>query len=473
MTTNPIRILIQRADRLGDMVVSLPVIDTLLAHYPNAIIDVITSKIGADLLKTHTGISQIHIAEWTQLSHIQNTAQLLTDIKKRRYDIYIALLNHPQLAWLAVKARIKIRIGDGSRWPVKYLYTHTVDSRATTITQHQRTTGLRHLRPLGEVFQHTHVETHGRESLRINADFALKTLPTSKAKKVGICIGTGGSNSPIPTQALVGLIQQLNPKDWQVVLIGPKDSPEPLKNIDHPTLVKIIDRPLEDAIAAISHLDFYIGPDTGLTHIATVLQKPIVFVAIKKSQFPSRWGPQVPYFEIIRQEYRYCTHSPNEDCSPACTSYITPDLLYQALDTLLSRKNTQDAYTPIEMRHALLLNTLRVLAIAHTDTDFQKLTHLSKKWQAEGLIVIPVKLPTSPIKAIQTLITYSLRYNITVIHGQLPYLVSWLTPILIDKIYQYVKPIIVTALPLTDQIDITDYLDHYDHLWKTNYGSSQ
>ena len=48
-----VRILVQRADRLGDVVFSLPVLERIKKDYPSATIDFLTSKIGNDFVKDH------------------------------------------------------------------------------------------------------------------------------------------------------------------------------------------------------------------------------------------------------------------------------------------------------------------------------------------------------------------------------------------------------------------------------------
>ena len=57
------RILIQRADRLGDVVLSCPVIESLKYHRPELKIDVLTSPIGAKFLEGHPLISNLYIID--------------------------------------------------------------------------------------------------------------------------------------------------------------------------------------------------------------------------------------------------------------------------------------------------------------------------------------------------------------------------------------------------------------------------
>ena len=54
------RVLIQRADRLGDMVLTLPVLECLKQHGPHIKIDILTSPVGASLLEHHHLIDRVY-----------------------------------------------------------------------------------------------------------------------------------------------------------------------------------------------------------------------------------------------------------------------------------------------------------------------------------------------------------------------------------------------------------------------------
>ena len=56
------KVLVQRCDRLGDTILSLPLIDALKKYYPDSKIDFLTSSTGAEVAKLNPNINEIIIA---------------------------------------------------------------------------------------------------------------------------------------------------------------------------------------------------------------------------------------------------------------------------------------------------------------------------------------------------------------------------------------------------------------------------
>ena len=460
------RILIQRADRLGDMVVALPTIEALAERYPNARIDVISSEIGKAVLENHPKINAIIEAKFTPNGKLEGKAEIKKKLQKGCYDIYIGLWNEPQLAWLAFQARIPVRIGDRSKWPLRYLYTHTVDAKPNLITQHQVEYNLRHLAPLGIPVPETPITAlYPTPEAVKEVEVEFKKYYRPRIQWLAICVATGGSNSPIPESAIIDLIIALDPEEWNIVLIGPENSPELFKRLPNPNIIKSFGHPISQAVAEIDYCNFYIGPDTGLTHIASFLKKPMIQVSPMPKQFPGRWAPVSPYFDIIRKEYLHCHHSPTKPCGASCQSYITGEVLFKALDNLIYKVNIKDPFTKKQAKTKRLAHTFRVLVVADTEFDFLKYRRFCTDWEESQLIMIPIRLHKGIAGAVQ-LINECLKHNVTVIHGNVHPIIQFMVRTIIDKVVQYVKPIFTSHLPITEHISPDDYLTHYEAVTK-------
>jgi ADP-heptose:LPS heptosyltransferase len=60
----------------------------------------------------------------------------------------------------------------------------------------------------------------------------------------------------------------------------------------NPTAVNLAGRlPLSDLIALISRLNFFLGMDTGPTHLAAAFNVPVVMLFLNPIAKPARWGP--------------------------------------------------------------------------------------------------------------------------------------------------------------------------------------
>jgi len=471
--THRTRILIQRADRLGDMIMALPAIEAVIEKYPNARIDILASSIGKKALEYHPKINAIIEAKWGPNQTLQNKEEIKKQIQKGCYDIYIALWNHPLLAWMAYQARIPIRISDNANWLLKFLYTHTADSKPNLISQHQTIYNLRLLSPLGisvPADPITKLYISEPEQQAIEAEFQKYYRP--RVQWLAICVATGGSSTPIPESVIIDLISLFDPDEWNIILIGPHDVPQSFKDISSPNVIKLLGNSIHNAMAAIKYCQFYIGPDTGLTHVASFLKKTMVVVSPIPQQFPGRWAPLSPYFDIIRQEYSHCNHSPKHMCKSECQPYITADLIYKTLDDLIYKLNIKDAMTPLQIKQKHLLHTFRTLIIAENEFDFLKYRRLSQQWEDSQFIMIPIRVPKDIYGASKEIIKKCLKHNATIVHGEVPLITQAIVRFMIDKIVQYVKPCFTSQLPITEHITPDEYLAHYDAItnnqFKTN-----
>ena len=95
-----------------------------------------------------------------------------------------------------------------------------------------------------------------------------------KRKHILIMVSTGGSNYPEPEKTIRLFIDQvLSTKKFNVILAGKVEANSGLISLrkDY-VLNEISQTSFKQLTAFISEVDFYIGGDTGLTHIASFLK---------------------------------------------------------------------------------------------------------------------------------------------------------------------------------------------------------
>ena len=94
MSAKPIKILIQRADRLGDMIFTLPVIEEVKKRYPHVSIHILTSKLNKDLIESHPLVDKCIIVNLDE-KWLSAFRDLISNVKEEQYTIYISLWNNP------------------------------------------------------------------------------------------------------------------------------------------------------------------------------------------------------------------------------------------------------------------------------------------------------------------------------------------------------------------------------------------
>ena len=143
------RIVVVRTDRIGDVILTLPVVTALKRRYPKSIIDMLLAPSTCELVEDHPNVHEIIIDdEETIHAGIRGFFRLRRLIRKRKYDL--AIVVHPtfRLALLLFLARVPKRIGTGYRW-YQFLFNEKIYEHRHTALRHEVEYNLNLLRPLG------------------------------------------------------------------------------------------------------------------------------------------------------------------------------------------------------------------------------------------------------------------------------------------------------------------------------------
>lgn len=129
MQQAPSHIAIVRTDRLGDMVLTLPMCVTLRQRFPGVRITLYTRSYAAPLVEASHVVDDVVMVDTlaTPLHH---------DLRAR--DIDAIFFPRPTLdeAWAAMRARIPMRIGTGYRW-YSWMFTTRIGEHRSTAEHHE------------------------------------------------------------------------------------------------------------------------------------------------------------------------------------------------------------------------------------------------------------------------------------------------------------------------------------------------
>ncbi|RAP30764.1 hypothetical protein DID78_02335 [Candidatus Marinamargulisbacteria bacterium SCGC AG-343-D04] len=455
---SPKKILLQRADKLGDVILSLPTIYAIHKAFPNATIDVVTSEIGQQILLSQPYINHIHCVKWKENQKPSNFFELISSIKQQNYDTYISLWNNPYMALLGFFARIPHRIGDKTNWPLNLLYSTKIKQRWENISYHQIELNLELLKPFNipSILEHTPVFIEKNAEEKIKKIFE-ESLNATK-KTVLIFTATGGSNYPIPENAVISFIDILQKKHKvNIVVAGQANKKSAFYQYNNESVLNLINSTtLQELTAAIKWSDYYIGPDTGPTHIASFFRKNMIFFSSRKPNPPARWGSLSANQRIIRRDYT-CKYFCVKKCHPKeCFSYLNADVLMNEFQTLLNNESN----TPMDIKMYHLQHTFRILRIYKTEIDRARDSDIICQLNNKGLFIKTIVLPKNPLKRLTTLIHMIIRYNINIIEGQGHKISIACARFYMGAIAVYVKPIVVKQ-STTKHSHLDNHIQYY------------
>ncbi len=279
------RILVTRLNYLGDVVLSLPLVDALRGRFPGVEIDYLTRRPGADLLAPDARISRV-----LALEPGTGWLGLVRTMRSRRYRAAIDLYSNPRSAWLTWASGAPLRIG-GDRRGRRHLYTHPVSVPASV----RRVTDifLRYGAPLGleGAAGKPRLEFGAAELERAGA--VLDSLGISGGPVIGVHPGGKWSVKRWHTAGFAELISILRRDAGAVVLVftgpGEEDATDSLRRIAGGEAIYAPVMGVRELAAVIARLDAMVACDGGVMHVSAAAGTPTV--GIFGSSEPDIWFP--------------------------------------------------------------------------------------------------------------------------------------------------------------------------------------
>ncbi len=330
------KILVCRTDRIGDFVLSLPLVDELKKKLPQAKVDVLVSKPVDKLLKFCPQIDDVIIYDKYYLkTRLRNMLDFSREIKNRNYDIAIALNPNLRLHWLLWLSRIPRRLG----WKVKgggLLLTDTLVHTKALGMMHEYRYNLLFLELLGLDPPTTRIYPRLVLDRRVDKAFSQIT--------VGIHPHASCPSKMWPIENFKDLTIRLLEEGYGVVFVGNEEAKRIAQDIvevipkKYRIRVKIrAGLPLDESVYAIASCDVLVSNDSGPVHIASALNIPsvVVFGRNDPGLSPMRWKPLHPEARYIHKAS--CPVCLAHKCKLGfeCLKAISVDEVYSELDNVL------------------------------------------------------------------------------------------------------------------------------------------
>ncbi len=213
------RILVVQTAFAGDVVLAIPLIQVLKAHYPSALIDFLVIPRVADLLANHPDINEVIIFDKRNKdSGLGGMMRLAGDLRKIKYDVAIVPHRSIRSAVLMRLAGIKRRIGfDKSAG--SFLFTDVVHYEGSI---HEIERNLSLLKVLGiksnvKEYPRLFPSLHDRQQIDLLlSEFGIQ----HNSSLIGIAPGSVWNTKRWLKERFIELIQKLTETHFNVILIG-------------------------------------------------------------------------------------------------------------------------------------------------------------------------------------------------------------------------------------------------------------
>jgi heptosyltransferase III len=340
MINEPKNILIVRTDRIGDLVLTLPLAGLIKMHYPNSKVTFLVREYTKSIVNNHPFIDEVIV-----LKEVDGKTHLfdnLNFIKSKKFDTCIVV--HPTfvLALVMFFGRIRNRIGTGYRW-YSFLFNQKIYEHRKNAKRHELEYNVNLIEKLN--IKNDVSEDNVKYDLFISKG-EIKTV-TQILKDEHIDLqkpiiivhpGSGGSSVDLPIHKFVELVKMLDEDDHQVLLTGSKNEIEMCDKIKSSDKVKNLAGKfnLDQLTAMISKSVMFVSNSTGPIHISAALGKyTIGFYPKIVSCSKERWGPYTSK-KFVYEPGIDCKNCTREQCKKLnCMDSISMSKVYSDIKNVL------------------------------------------------------------------------------------------------------------------------------------------
>lgn len=315
----PVNLLIVRTDRIGDVVLTLPLARIIKKYYPGCKITFLVRKYTASLVENHPFIDNVLVLnESSGKPSVGENVKMIADGK---FDSCVVV--HPtfKIALIIFLSRIRERIGTGYRW-YSFLFTGKIFQHRKYAERHELEFNVQLLEHLGikeEVSRET-VEFDLKPA-ETDVEKVSRVLREEGAGNSGNIIiihpGSGGSAVDLPEEKFRELAELLSAKsNVEIFLTGSENERELCERIKSSDKIKNFAGrfSLGELTALISMSGFFISNSTGPLHIAAALGKNVVgFYPKITACLTERWGPYSGKSVVFKPKIE-CSDCTREQC---------------------------------------------------------------------------------------------------------------------------------------------------------------
>lgn len=302
------RILVVRLDRIGDLVLSIPCLEALRRHYPEATLSVMTRPYTREVLEGHPLVDEVipyQYEDGGRHSGWLGGMRFVREIIQRRFDI--AFILHPGTRSVLVPflAGIPYRIGY-DRGP-SYLLTRKVEDRRHEGLKHEADYALDVVRAFGVPAAETprpFLEP-GQEAIRA-ADEKLAAAGVSPEERlVAVHPGASCPSKRWPIDRFAAWASEVTSEPLvRVVVVGAAEEAELAHRLKDAAPGRVSDLTgrlsLRELSAVLSRARLLVANDSGPVHVAAAVGTPTLTVFGR-----SRAGLNVERWKALGAGHRY------------------------------------------------------------------------------------------------------------------------------------------------------------------------
>jgi heptosyltransferase-3 len=300
-------VLLIRTDHLGDMLLTLPMVDALRRADPLCRVTVLASAAGAEAARHHPGVAHVEVDRFeAKGSGLRGLAPLVRQIRALRCDAAVVVHPTPRLGLALYLAGVRLRVGTAYR-AYSLLFNRRVhEHRRRPPVRHESEYNVGLLQGLGVA---PGPVTPFRWQVAPGEAQAVDTLLRAQAvhgeRLVVLHPGSAGSNLNWSPAQYGDLGRRLAAPGVHVLVTGTAAEAaltQQVARLIGPRAIDLAGRlSLAELAALLRRCALYVGGSTGPTHLAAAVGAPVIgLYSPLRSASPQRWRPLAPRATVLQ-----------------------------------------------------------------------------------------------------------------------------------------------------------------------------
>ncbi len=332
-------ILIVRTDRIGDVVLTLPLVQVLRRAYPDARISFLVRSYTKDIVAGQPGLNNVLL--YDEDGKAKGFFGILFELRRSHFDLAFVAFPRFRIALLLILAGVPTRVGTGYRW-YSCLFNKRLFEHRKTSVKHEYEYNLSLAKKIGCSVDEGDLPrlTVGAASKTAAAE-ELRRLGLSKKDRIAILHpGSGGSARDWRPENFGRLAQRLTDLGWRIVVTGAAGEERLVENVVRGSgraIATSVGRLSLSAVAAfISTAKLFASNSTGPLHIASAVGTPVIgFYPPILACSPDRWGPVTEKKMVFVPDKTECPLCKGGECrGNICMDLIGVDEVVSAAEKL-------------------------------------------------------------------------------------------------------------------------------------------
>ncbi len=326
------KILIIQLRRIGDVLLTTPIIEALREYFPSSQIDFLVEKPAYDVLTGNPYLNNIILSD----KELKEQIKLINLIRKQKYNLVFDFLGNPRSAWITFFSRAKYRVG--FNFPGRKL-AYNIYVQKNDKIKYAVDFKLEALKSIGINSARKKMFLYIPESATSFADNFLHNYRDKNRTLIGMAPASRRKARIWPKQYFAEIADRLIEKyNSQVILLWGLGEKQIIEEIvclmrNKPLIVPPMD--LKQLAAFIEKCDMLITNDNGPMHISVAVGTPTVTIYGPTNS--DNWNPPNEQFHRAVKSDIECVACNRQECETMeCMKKVTPEMVEEVLKEVLN-----------------------------------------------------------------------------------------------------------------------------------------